>query len=352
MARPGISYLDVAKAAAQLVEQNTNPTIEAVRHILGTGSSGTINRHLRVWREKQGNALEAQKGLPDSLLVAVKGIYDAIHEEASCKVNELKITFENQVNELNMRVDVVHSEKATVENENAHLKSNRDELEKQVAATDLLIADLNRKKENYIRELEFAQQSILDKKEELDRLSKQLTHSHENLDHYRDTIRQERENEKQEIKARAASFDNQLRQYQAKLLELEKVDAVKTNQITQLEATISVCQNKLMSLEQEKAKSENALSCYKVSTDSLKQTNEKLKAEQTNLQTELKNYQVKNQQLMIELEKIRERSKASELSLKKADSKCSELDHKYIHLLQEKMELAAHAKRVESAMNS
>ena len=35
MPRPGVTYVDVAKAATQLAEQNIRPSIEAVRGVLG-----------------------------------------------------------------------------------------------------------------------------------------------------------------------------------------------------------------------------------------------------------------------------------------------------------------------------
>ena len=37
MARPGVTYLDVAKTAIQLVEQKIYPSIEEIRKALGTG---------------------------------------------------------------------------------------------------------------------------------------------------------------------------------------------------------------------------------------------------------------------------------------------------------------------------
>lgn len=39
MARIGIGYLDVAKAAVMLKEQGINPTVEEVRKSLGSGST-------------------------------------------------------------------------------------------------------------------------------------------------------------------------------------------------------------------------------------------------------------------------------------------------------------------------
>ena len=78
MARPGITYLDVARAAVQLKEQGLNPTVAEVRQILKTGSNSTINRHLRDWEEKQGDRIDAEKGIPAALLTVVRGLYDGL----------------------------------------------------------------------------------------------------------------------------------------------------------------------------------------------------------------------------------------------------------------------------------
>lgn len=52
MARTGISYEQVAAAADALVgEGQSNPTINAIRERLGTGSPNTIHRHLSTWNE-------------------------------------------------------------------------------------------------------------------------------------------------------------------------------------------------------------------------------------------------------------------------------------------------------------
>jgi len=75
MARPGILYSDVAKAAAKLVEGGMNPTVDSVREALGgTGSKSTIAPLLKRWKaEHQGEIAQAEAGLPPSLLAAVKG---------------------------------------------------------------------------------------------------------------------------------------------------------------------------------------------------------------------------------------------------------------------------------------
>ncbi len=53
MARSGVTYFDVNKAAHELVGKGKTPTIDGIRSILGTGSISTIAPLLREWKEKQ-----------------------------------------------------------------------------------------------------------------------------------------------------------------------------------------------------------------------------------------------------------------------------------------------------------
>ena len=53
MARPGISYEQVATVADALVGQGEKPSIQRIRERLGTGSPNTIHRHLKTWRAAQ-----------------------------------------------------------------------------------------------------------------------------------------------------------------------------------------------------------------------------------------------------------------------------------------------------------
>ena len=63
MARHGITYDDVISAANTLKAQGKSVTIENVRSFLGTGSSGTVNQHLRRWKEAQQSTQKiASKG--------------------------------------------------------------------------------------------------------------------------------------------------------------------------------------------------------------------------------------------------------------------------------------------------
>ena len=51
--RTGVTYEQVAAAANALTADNRKPTLRAVREALGTGSMGTIQKHLSRWEEQR-----------------------------------------------------------------------------------------------------------------------------------------------------------------------------------------------------------------------------------------------------------------------------------------------------------
>lgn len=63
MARQGISKEQVYTAAAELREEGTAPTVQAVRERIGSGSFSTINTHLAEWKSE--NAAQAVADIPD-----------------------------------------------------------------------------------------------------------------------------------------------------------------------------------------------------------------------------------------------------------------------------------------------
>ena len=73
MARPGISFEQVAQAADSLLGEGQQPTIKALRERLGdTGSPNTIHRHLTTWRAARPQATPAgTPELPASLAGAI-----------------------------------------------------------------------------------------------------------------------------------------------------------------------------------------------------------------------------------------------------------------------------------------
>ena len=95
MARTGVTYFDISKAAETIVERGETPTVDKVRAQLGTGSKSTIAPLLKRWRTDSGIIIEPQSGLPSDLLEAVKSLFDRINTAlGSTEVSELGVRSE------------------------------------------------------------------------------------------------------------------------------------------------------------------------------------------------------------------------------------------------------------------
>lgn len=347
MPRIGITYLDVAQAATKLIEQNINPTIEEIRKALRTGSNSTINRHLRLWREKQGNQIEAEKGLPETLLIAVKGIYSAIQEEATHKILTIETETKNKLTDFKIQVD-------QLTHQNNILKQNNFALERKINEDQILevelqkiINNLNQKIDNKTSENQFLQKRIDDKNSEIERITQQLKHAQHNLEHYREAIKQERDAEKQ--------------RYELKIRELEQEVHQHFNAMSTAQNKISAFIQKTELLENDKNKVEEnlqeILKTYRdnellmqrneISHGALNQEYDKIKSEHQSLIMKSENDKNVISEMEKNVERLLERVSIMECNLKKAEDKIEILANKNLFLLQEKAELLSQLKTMQ-----
>lgn len=129
MGRIGITYSDVARAADELKEKEQNPTVDAVRAVLGTGSKSTIVPHLRRWRIKQENGEDRGKILSDlNFLNSIQDFYRHVQPELEDNLNYLKEELQTLSKE---NMDLLKSLR-TLEKERLFFFKQRSELKKEV----------------------------------------------------------------------------------------------------------------------------------------------------------------------------------------------------------------------------
>ena len=138
MARPGILYSDVARAAAKLAAAGTNPTVDGVRDALGsTGSKSTIAPLLKRWKaEQQETVAAAEAGLPAPLLQAVKGLHEHMQSEFAQRLELVQ-----QAHDDTLRAAAEREEKLRAESEAAR-RTNAALTEDVVAITIAAIATI------------------------------------------------------------------------------------------------------------------------------------------------------------------------------------------------------------------
>ena len=86
MARVGITKEQVFGAANKLLSQGIHPSINAVREELGgTGSNGTIHKHLKVWSDDRPKQQQAEFVLPVDL---TNGIGRVVEQERAAAAQD------------------------------------------------------------------------------------------------------------------------------------------------------------------------------------------------------------------------------------------------------------------------
>jgi len=346
MARPGVTYFDVAKTVVQLIEQKIHPSIEEIRKVLGTGSNSTINRHLREWRSKHGHQVEMEQGLPDSLLVVVKGIYDGIKEESINKINIIESESKSAIVELRTRLVELEAERNKLIQTNKMLEDSTNERQEENLALQRKLSALEQTIDKKTMENNTLQERLEDKKAEIDTLKQQLKNAQDNLDHYRETIRQTRETENNLLNGQIKNLENQLYQQQStaekateEIAKLsKKVESLENGQedaVQELNASFAKCQEQNNIIQKQNLIHNELSEKYKnILSDNAKITYE--------LRTEKETTVILNKSF----EKAQERIKMLDDALKKAETNVANISDKILFLTQEKTELACQLKQL------
>ncbi|MDR3409951.1 MAG: DNA-binding protein [Formivibrio sp.] len=230
MARSGLYKSDVKNARDALIAQGKNPSVDAVRVELGnTGSKTTIHKYLKELEEEDGVAGVGGKraSISDALQDLVERLAARLHDEAEERVAAARQEFDAKTSEHGTALVATKLEnskmlarvqevEAALEQQDAELASTQTELQRESTARQVSehqAADLKeRLAENvaYRRSLEEKHQ-----------------HAREALDHYRNSVKDQRD-------ADARRHEQQVQQLQAELRQAQQTIAVKQEEATRL----------------------------------------------------------------------------------------------------------------------
>ncbi len=99
MARIGVTYQHVAKAAEAIKSQDQEPTVDRVREHLGTGSKSTIAPLLKRWRADNRDRADVS-GLPNDLVEVVQSLHERMQQMADHRIEQARQAFEASNDEL------------------------------------------------------------------------------------------------------------------------------------------------------------------------------------------------------------------------------------------------------------
>lgn len=145
MARAGVNYADILKAAEYIQHNGHLPTVDRVREYLGTGSKSTIAPLLKQWHEQNATDKSAQ-GLPQDLLTAVKSLCDRVQHQADNKIKE-------EQNRCNTVTDDMQHQLTEALTKLSQLKGSHSEIE-------LVLKDSQAENQSLSKMLETSQRKI------------------------------------------------------------------------------------------------------------------------------------------------------------------------------------------------
>jgi hypothetical protein len=352
MARPGVTYQDIANAANELKGQGKNTTIENVRSILGTGSIGTINHHLRKWKEAQ-NATQkiiSAENLPEDLIALVKGLWEGVINQASNQFLPIEEKYKQETIELKNEL-----EKYKNNNHRWQKLFNRWQQEKTSLANEKLTLEqaiefahkenqtLHGKYDGLLNQLQEKQKRI----DELHRLHQQ---TQRNLEHYRESAREQRLIDQQQ-------FDRDKQQYLAEIKTLKEEAMINRHRITTieqenskllessqiLEKTNTQYHNDNLQLKMEKLELEKKCHEYLITKQTYETHNKQLHTTMSEQSNQMINYQAENKMLSNKIAEM-----INELSSVKDQLKL--VAHEKWELIQEKAMLEGQLKQMQKSL--
>lgn len=229
MARAGIHKSEVMRARDTLLAQGKHPSIDAVRTTLGnTGSKTTIQRYLRELEEEDGaGRASSDMQVSDTIQDLVKRLAARLQEEAESRVVELRRQYDGQ---LQNRDEALTLQRQEIEALGTLLQRTEASLRDEKLSNDearQVLAGANTANERLTQQVADLSDRLKDN--EAHRLSLEEKHQHarEALEHYRQSVKDQREQEQRR-------HEHQVQQLQVELRTLNQTVIVKQSELTQL----------------------------------------------------------------------------------------------------------------------
>lgn len=228
MARGGLYKSDVQKARNSLLAQGKHPSVDALRVALGnTGSKTTIHRYLKELEEEEGAGVGAKVAVSDALQDLVGRLAARLHEEAEAAIAEARHRFEAQLQERGAALEQQRQEAAAL---SAQLQRTETALKAETAAhatTRQALAEAT----VTIGQLEERVAGLITRVGEHEAHARSLEekhqHAREALEHYRTSVKEQRE---QELRR----HEHQVQELQVALRQANEVLTTKNHELVQL----------------------------------------------------------------------------------------------------------------------
>lgn len=228
MARTGLLKSDVKKARDSLLAQQINPSVDAVRVALGnTGSKTTIHKYMKELDDDGHSARGMNITLSEALQDLVSRLAMQLQTEADARIDVICAQESEKARQLSATITELQATAITLNNQISRLETEsfQDNASKTALQETLQQETLAR---------HTADQQVSDLKDRLAEneshrksLEEKHKHSREALDHYRQSVKDQRDQDQRR-------HEQQVQQLQAEMRKLQQGIVVKQDEMTRL----------------------------------------------------------------------------------------------------------------------
>lgn len=275
MARGGLYKSDVQKARDALRAQGKHPSVDAVRVALGnTGSKTTIHRYLKELEEEEGQGLGAKVAISDALQDLVGRLAGRLHEEAEAVVAEARQRFEAQLQERSQALERAKQEAAAQSTQLQRTETAWNEEKSAHAATQQALAERVTEVAQLSERIAGLTTRLVEHEAHVQSLEQKHQHAREALEHYRTSVKEQREQEQRR-------HEHQVQELQVALRQANETLTAKNHELVQLNRDNGQWLERHSRLERELAQVRQAAGDQQKELDALRLTAAEHQALQT-----------------------------------------------------------------------
>lgn len=211
MARAGIYKSEVLRARDKLLATGRNPSIDAVREELGTGSKSTIHRYLKEIEEEEGGATGTRVAVSEAIQDLVGRLAARVNEEAEERVTTAQARHAEQLSQQQQaaaalkteaqstRQQLEHTQRTLAEEKTAHGKTSEALSRKTLECTQVAqhVADL--------------QERLAAEERHRQSLEEKHQHARQALEHFRQSSKEQRDQDQRKHEQQVQYLQAELR---------------------------------------------------------------------------------------------------------------------------------------------
>lgn len=349
MARAGVTYNDIAKAAEAIKGSGQEPTVDRVREHLGTGSKSTIAPLLKRWRSNNGDP-DNSNGLPNDLIDVVKSLHERVQQMADHKIEQARTEF-------NSITEGLRGELKEALNTITQLTSRQQELEQQVLnvqehnkslSQSLEASRIASAKSEFQRDE--AQSRIIELKATEAELKQENHDIRDHFEHYQQRTADDRQLERDQFRSTNQHLQDQIQSLTSQLTKAESQISAQIEERNHHQAVIDELSTGNQALQQNLVTKDMEIDALSGKSQTLKEANLKLNSQSDKLQQRLNSLIGLHSVADKEVEVLKHSLEKTESELREARDKITLLTDENKVILQEKAILQGQFKQLESSL--